>query len=45
MTSQIDRRARGSSPVVGSSRKQSSGSFTSASATPTFCRCPPDSVS
>ena len=43
--SHSDRRAAGSSPVVGSSRKTSSGSLTSDSATARRWRWPPDSTS
>ena len=44
MTSHACRRADGSKPVVGSSRKSSSGSPTSASAKSSRRRCPPESA-
>ena len=40
---QMLRLARGSSPVVGSSRNTATGSFTNAVAIESRCRCPPDS--
>ena len=43
MSSQVARRACGSMPAVGSSRKTSSGRPTSASASDSRCCCPPDS--
>src|SRR5688572_30501274 len=42
--SHSERRACGSSPVVGSSRNRSSGSLTSAHATASLCFCPPESL-
>ena len=45
MTLQAARRADGSKPVVGSSRKMSSGSPMSPSATSSRRRCPPESCS
>ena len=44
MTSQTWRRACGSRPVVGSSRKRISGSPTSATASERRCFCPPESL-
>ena len=44
MSSQTFRRARGSSPVVGSSMNTTSGSFTKLAANVNLCFCPPESV-